>query len=232
MTVNLINEQDQSLVQLFAGDFDVAVKPVTIVAGSGVLTKGTVLGKVKLGAATKAAKTGGNTGNGTLTLDVTTPILANAKVGVYQLRIVRAAVAAVAAVGQTSNAVPAQAAIANLIDPKGNVLGSFDVPTTPGITISNQVKFALVDGSSPFILGDGFDITIAAGSLKYKPYNDANVDGSDKANCILAQDVDATNEAPCSAFIAGWFNSAALTGLDAAAQDDFEYSPILIGSVI
>ena len=56
MTVNLINEQDQSLVQLFAGDFDVAVKPVTIVAGSGVLTKGTVLGKVKLGAATKAAK--------------------------------------------------------------------------------------------------------------------------------------------------------------------------------
>jgi hypothetical protein len=228
MTVNLINEQDQSLVQLFAGDFDVAVKPVTLVAASGVLTKGTVLGKVKLGAATKAAKSGGNTGNGTLTLDVTTPILANAKAGIYQVRIVRAAIAGVG----TSPAVPAQAAIANLIDPKGNVLGSFDVPTTPGITISNQIKFALLDGSSPFILGDGFDITIAAGSLKYKPYNDANVDGTDKANCILAQDVDATSEAPCSAFIAGWFNSAALTGLDAAAQDDFEGTPILIGSVI
>jgi hypothetical protein len=228
MTVNLINEQDQSLVQLFAGDFDVAVKPVTIVAGSGVLTKGTVLGKVKLGAASSAAHTGGNTGNGTLVLDATTPILTNAKAGVYQMRVVRAAIAGVA----TSPTVPAQKGIGQLIDPKGNLIGSFDIPTTPGITISNEVKFALVEGSTPFIVGDGFDITIAAGSLKYKPYNDANVDGSDKANCILAVDVDATNEAPASAFIAGWFNSAALTGFDAAAQDDFEYSPILIGSVI
>jgi hypothetical protein len=229
--MNLVNSQDALQAQLFAGEFDLVTKPVTILAGSGLLTRGTVLGKVKLGAATKAAKSGGNTGNGTLVLDVTTSILANAKAGVYLVRIVRAAVAAVAAVGQTSNAVPAQAAIANLIDPKGNVLGSFDVPTTPGITISDQVKFALVDGSSPFILGDGFDITIAAGSGKYKPYNDANVDGSDKANCILTEDVDATSEVKSTAFIAGWFNGAVLTGLDAAAQDDFEGTPVFVGEI-
>ncbi|NMB82971.1 MAG: hypothetical protein GYA14_14255, partial [Ignavibacteria bacterium] len=166
-----VNTQTQSTTQLFAGDFPRVTKAITILTGF-VLAVGTLLGKILLGAATAAAKTGGNTGNGTLTLDSTTPILAGAKAGVYKVRVIRAAIAAI---GETS---PAMKAIAELKDPDGKVLEVFDVPTTPGVTISNQVKFIMVEGSSAFALGDGFDITIAAGSGKYKAYDADNLDGS------------------------------------------------------
>ena len=74
-----------------------------------------------------------------------------------------------------------------LKDPDGDVIESFELPTTPGITLSNQVKFAMVEGSTAFVVGDGFDITIAAGSGLYKIVNSANIDGSNVAECVLAE---------------------------------------------
>lgn len=44
--MDLVNTQENSQVQLFAGDFPRVTKPITIVSGSGQLVKGTVLGKV------------------------------------------------------------------------------------------------------------------------------------------------------------------------------------------
>src|SRR4051812_2597763 len=67
---------------------DLVSRKVTI-KQSAALVRGSMLGKITLGAATSAAKAGGNTGNGTLVLDVTTPILANANrtgAGVYTVR--------------------------------------------------------------------------------------------------------------------------------------------------
>lgn len=228
--MDVVTTQDNTVVQLFAGDFPRVTKPITIVTGAGLLTKGTVLGKITKGAATSAAKTGGNTGDGTLTLDVTTPILAGAKAGVYKVRVVRALVALV---GTTPN-VPEQLPIAELKDPNGNVLEVFDVPASSGVTISNQVKFAMVKGSTPFAVGDGFDITIAAGSGKYNAYDDTAVDGTEIADCVLAEDAeDATSADKKSvAYAAGYFNSAALTGYDAAAGVDFQGSAIFVGSVL
>lgn len=228
--MDLVQTQDNSSVQLFAGDFPRLSRAITIVLGAGLLVLGTVLGMITKGAVTKAAITGGNTGDGTLTLDVTTPKLAGSKAGIYTVRVIRAALAQVG----TTPVVPAQAAIAALRDPDGNVLEVFDVPTTPGITISNQVKFAMIEGSTPFALGDGFDITIAAGSGSYNAYDADSVDGTEKAVAILAEDADdATSAAVNSiAYAAGYFNSAALTGYDAGAGEDFKGTPIFIGSVV
>lgn len=213
--MDLVTTQDGTTVQFFAGDFPRVTKAITLVSGAGDLAKGTVLGKITKGAVTSAVKSGGNTGNGTCTVDVTTPKLANAIAGVYTVRCIAAAT---------------NGGTFRVTDPKGNVLGDVAV----GSTFSNQIKFAIADGSTDFIVGDGFDITIAAGSGKYKSYNDSNMDGSEIADCILAEDADDATSADVKsvAYQAGHFNSAALTGYDAAAGVDFEKSAIFIGSVL
>jgi len=81
--------------QLFTGNYDVVKDAKTVLSGE-VLTRGAVLGKVTLGAATSAEVSGDNTGDGTLVLDATTPILANAQAGIYTVRVTRAAIAEIA----------------------------------------------------------------------------------------------------------------------------------------
>lgn len=226
--MDLVNTQTQSTTQLFAGDFPRVSKAITILTGL-VLVIGTLLGKILLGAATSAAKTGGNTGNGTLVLDATTPILAGAKAGVYQVRILRAALAEVG----TTPVVPAMKALASLKDPDGNVLAVVDVPTSSGVTISNQIKFVLTEGSTPFAVGDGFDITIAAGSGKYKAYDADNVDGSQYPELVLAEAIDSTaGDQKAVAYASGHFNEAAVTGVDANAKALLVGKPIFFGSVV
>ena len=225
--MNLVNTQTNSGVQLFAGDFPRVSKAITILTGL-VLVIGTLLGKILLGAATSAAKTGGNTGDGTLTLDATTPILAGAIPGVYKARVIRAALAQVG----TTPAVPAMQALVELKDPNGKVLEVFDLPTSSGITISNQLKFAMVEGSTPFALGDGFDITIAAGSGKYKAYDADNVDGSQYPELVLAETVDSSGGDVKSVGLAsGHFNEAAITGIDANAKAYLIGKPLFFGSI-
>jgi hypothetical protein len=123
---------------------------------------GTPLGKVSIGAASVAAKTGGNTGNGVFSLDGTTPILASAEVGVYAVRCIAAA----------------NSGTFRVFDPKGRALGDIVV----GSTFANQIKFAIADGASDFIVGDGFDVTIAAGTGKIKILDPAALDGSAKCD--------------------------------------------------
>jgi len=210
---DLVNTQEQSTTQLFAGDFPRVRKAITILSGVGALVLGTLLGKILLGAATAAAKSGGNTGNGTLTMDATTPILARAKAGVYTVRCIAAAT---------------NGGTLRVTDPQGYVLGDVAV----GDTFANQIKFATADGSTDFIVGDGFDITIAAGSGKYKAYDKDNVDGSQYPDSILTEAVDATSaDVKSTAFVSGHFNEAAVTGVDADAKAALVGSPIFFGSV-
>lgn len=147
---------------------------VTILSGSGSLTVGMVLGQITKGTATRAAKSGGNTGNGTLTMDATTPVRPGAKVGVYTVRLITAAT---------------DAGTFRVTDPDGIVIGDVAV----GGTFDNDVKFASADGSTDFIVGDGFDITVAAGSAKWAPHNPTAVDGREVAAGILLGPVDATS---------------------------------------
>lgn len=146
-----------------------------IKSGSGKVITGTVLGAILLGAAAAAAKAGGNAANtGALTLDVATPVLANAKVGVYTVRCIAAA---------------ANGGTFRVEDPDGIVIGDVAV----GATFADGVKFSIADGAQDFIVGEGFDITVAAATKKYVPINFAALDGSQKAAAILIHLTDATS---------------------------------------
>ena len=136
-----------------------------------------VLGTIVSATVVSAAKAGGNTGNGTFTVDATTPALLGAQPGVYTLRCIAAA---------TNNGT------FRLEDPNGVVLGDTVMAGGAG-TVAEQVKGALADGSTDFVVGDGFDITVSAIIAKEVEYNPAGTDGSQIATGILYGAVDATS---------------------------------------
>ncbi len=162
---------------LIGGDLKIVTESVTISAGT--LTRGTIMGQKTIGTATAAAKSGGNTGNGTLVMDATTPVLANAQVGVYTVRCVEA----VANGGKFV-----------VTGPDGDQIGFPIIPAGAGgsITFSNHVKFALTDAGTDFIVGDGFDITVAAGDGTFIKSVRTAVDGSQYPVGILVDAVDAS----------------------------------------
>lgn len=145
---------------------------LTIASGAGKLEAGTVLGQVSVGAATAAAKSGGNTGNGTISA---VTVLSGAKAGVYALRFT-------------------SATAWTLTDPDGFALA----PGVNGTANANDLGFTTTAGGVAFVAGDGFDITVAAGSGVYWPSTNAAVAGKagiEVASAILGYGVDATNAA-------------------------------------
>lgn len=128
------------------------------------LALGAVLGKIALGGATETHA--GNTGNGVMTLDVTTPVLPGATVGVYTVKATAAA---------------SNSGTFRVFDPRGRVLGDVVV----GGTFSDQIKFVIADGSTDFIVGDTFLVTVAAGSNKFTVLAPTAGDGSQDAVGIL-----------------------------------------------
>jgi len=96
----------------------------------------------------------------------------------------------------------------------------FDVITMPTTVVS---------GSG--ILKKGTILGRVTASRKFAPYNAAvdPHDGTEVARRILAEDVDATAaDVQTSAFVTGVFNTAALTGLDQAGQDNLEDRSIFV----
>ncbi len=150
-----------------------------MLSGEGKVDTGTVLGQITIAAATAAAKAGGNTGDGALTMDGTTPVLSDAIPGVYTVRCTAAA--------SNGGAFEVQ-------NPNGVVIGSVAV----GDTWAEGVKFAIADGAADFIVGDGFDITVADGSGKFVVCDLTRTDGGQNAAAILWRYVDATDaDAKC-----------------------------------
>jgi hypothetical protein len=193
---------------LIAGtDLSFMTKGVTIEKGQRTVKRGTLLGKITLGAVSAAAAgagaEGANTGDGTLTPDTTAPLLANAQLGTYLVKITKAAAA------------PALAT-ARVTDPKGNVIGDIQVAGGSGSTFTTQIKFVIKEGDTPFVAGDAFAVTVAAGSGKYKVANKAAVDGSQIAECVLSHDVTVADDADGGgvAYKTGVFNRNALIVAD------------------
>jgi hypothetical protein len=143
---------------------------VTVLSGQN-LAIGTVLGKITIGAVSETHA--GNTGNGAMTLDATTPALANAQVGVYSAKCITAA---------------SNSGTFEIFDPKGNSLGIVAVAAT----FANQIKFVIADGATDFIVGDTFLIAVAAGSGKVKILTPAALDGTQYAYGIITSAVDAS----------------------------------------
>jgi len=178
---------------LIAGnDVPLLVKGVVLEAGQGVLKRGTVLGKITKAIGNVSADAG-NTGDGTVT-DVS--LGSTAKLGTYTLECIAAA---------------ANGGTFKVIDPDGIRLDDAVV----GMAYTGPISFTINDGETDFAVGDKFTIEVIAGSGRYKIVNSANVDGSQEADCILADDVDtgdagATEEVVAVAYRSGHFNRQAL----------------------
>ncbi|NUB12541.1 head decoration protein [Azospirillum brasilense] len=176
--------------QLIAGRFPLVTDTVTLLSGQ-VLARGSLLGMITVGTATTSGA--GNTGNGTITMDASTPVLAGAKVGIYTATCVAAA---------------SNGGTFRVEDPDGFVLGDVAV----GATFSDDIKFVIADGATDFVVGDKFTITVAAGSGKYKLSAAAATDGSQDPVAILADHADATGgDVAAPIYLTGEFNQRAMT---------------------
>ena len=114
---------------------------MTVESGAGVFKAGQLMSRKAGGSASAAAKSGGNTGNGAMTVDATTPVLDGAQPGVYVVRCITAAT---------------NSGTFEVFDPSGASLGLVAVAAT----FANQIKFVIADGGTDFIVGDAFDVTV------------------------------------------------------------------------
>jgi hypothetical protein len=172
-------------------------EPATLLSGTSYKA-GSVLGRITAGAVSSAAKSGGNTGNGTFVLDVTSPKRLGVKAGIYTIRVVE-----LHAVHDYT---------VELQDPDGYALGSYRLTGTgANITIDDDIKGVLTDGATDFIVGDGFDVTVAAGSNKLALAAAAAEDGSAVPFAVLCEDVNATAaDKNCPVLVEGYLNEEAL----------------------
>jgi hypothetical protein len=116
---------------------------VTVLSGQ-VLQAGHVVARV-LGSGIAQRYTG--TGDGALTPDVTTPLLA----GVQEGRYTAVCIEPGANVGTFA-----------VYDPQGVFLGRHVVAAA---AFANQIKFAIADGSTDFVAGDLFELFVGAGTV-------------------------------------------------------------------
>jgi hypothetical protein len=148
-----------------------AYEAVTVVGGVAPgLDAGTILGRITAGAATAAAQ-GGNTGNATIG---TVTRLANVEPGVYQVEFIAATRFIV-------------------ITPSGAVLG--EGATGAVFNTGSHISFTITVGGTPMVVGDGFNVTVAAGSGNYAEYDPTNVDGSGQVAGVLWATQIGTSEA-------------------------------------
>lgn len=131
------------------------------------LVAGTLLGKITVGTATGAAQAG-NTGNATIGA---VTVGTKAKPGVYIVEFTAATTFIV-------------------LDPDGVVVGNGVTGTA--FTVSDHIDFTVTAGGTPMVVGDGFNVTVAAGSGKYAPYAAAGTNGTAVVAGILYEGVDAS----------------------------------------
>lgn len=135
-----------------------------------VLVTAQVLGRAPIAAnvTSSAAADAGNTGNGVFTIDATTPVLADAKNGVYRVVCIEP----VTNLGTFA-----------VIDPKGAEIGRAIV----GTVFSNQIKFAIADGATDFVAGDAFSVTVGIedADYDYKAFDTTATDGCQHAAAVL-----------------------------------------------
>lgn len=153
-----------------------SLKKATILAGSGadrVLTAGQVLSKQFAGTAASAASGiggGANTGNGTMGA---VTVSSAAKAGVYKLSITEPAT---------------DAGTFRLEDPDGELVGTGTVAVAFS---AGGLAFTLADGSTDFVAGDGFAITVTFTSEKYLEFDQDVADPSNIPAGILLSDTTA-----------------------------------------
>jgi hypothetical protein len=153
----------------------------TITAGGTAFVAGdtfTVTAAATPGNPSVTSAAGTNTGNGTL--GSLTAAGYAAKVGVYAVEFDDATHFIVS-------------------DPTGAEVGH----GTTGVAFkAGGLGFTITAGGTAFVPGDSFAVTVAAGSGKYKPFDPANVDGSQIPSGILYATKDVTSaDKPCAVVV-------------------------------
>lgn len=145
-------------------------RETAVIGVSQTIVVGQVLGKTAViaGATSSAVADSGNTGNGAITLDVTTPVLAPARDGVYRAVCIE----------------PAEnGGVFAVFDPSGVEIGTVAV----GATFATEIKFGIADGAMDFAAGDAFSIIVGIESIadeRYKALDLMATDGSARAAAV------------------------------------------------
>lgn len=148
-----------------------SMEKVTLLSGEKVVA-GEVLGRVTVGAATVAAFAGNAANTGTI---ATVTVGAGAKAGAYKVVVIEPGL---------------DAGKFTVEDPEGITVG---VGTVAVAFSGGGLGFTVTDGATDFISGEGFNITVAAGSGKYAAYDQDGTDGRQIAAGIAYAGVDATS---------------------------------------
>lgn len=176
--------------RLVAGNADLLLaRKVTLLSGQNLL-RGALLGKATVGAATPAANAGNTGGSGTIGA---VTVGAGAKAGVYQLVCIEPGT---------------NAGKFTVEDPDGVQIG---VATVAVAFSAGGLGFTISDATD-FVSGDGFTITVAAGSGKFLSSLAAAADGSQIPDAVLAEDCDASaGDKEALAFFRGDFREDGIT---------------------
>ncbi len=153
---------------LFSGEGPYFHRPILVAEAAEPFEPGTLLGAAVQTAVGSLAAEAIDTpvGNGTVTPDAATPVLAGAIGGGYLVKFT----------GATAFSV---------YDPNGHLVGAGE----PGTAFATQIKFEIAAGATAFAAGDSFLLTVAT---KYVVSKANAVDGSQIPSAILAQWTDAT----------------------------------------
>jgi len=144
---------------------------VTVVSGTAVQVAARVMGQITKAGTASAAAYAGNTGNGAMGAIT---VGAGSKPGDYKLTIIEPAT---------------NAGKFTVEDPDGKFVA---VGTVAVAFNAGGLAFTLADGATDFASGDGFTITVAAGSGKWAPYDNTATNGTEIATGVLLYDVDAS----------------------------------------
>lgn len=131
------------------------------------LPAGQLLGKVTVGAATAAVQAG-NTGNATISA---VTVGTKTQPGVYVVEFTAATAFMV-------------------IAPNGHVIGNGVTGTAFAVT--DHIDFTITAGGTPMVAGDGFNVTVAAGSGAYVAYSASATNGAANVAGILFEGVPAS----------------------------------------
>ena len=201
------------------GSIPVLTKAVKLDAGQGILQRGTVLGKI-----TKAIGeiVGPDTAKGTIS---EVALGKAAKLGTYTLTCITATDTSEGGGGSGDDENGNEAILEDSKNDSSTTEGEsvpavFKVVDPDGIRLDDAtadeeyvgpINFTITEGTSGFALDDEFSISVVAGDGQYKVVNSANVDGSQDADCILADDVNtAEGSVVAVAYTSGHFNRKAL----------------------
>ncbi len=187
-----------------------------VIASGQNLKRGACLGKKTKGDfdTVAAGADAGNTGNGVLTLEAT-PTANGVKEGIYKVVFIGAGT---------------DAGNFQVEDPDGIIIGSGNV----GTLFNGVVKFTIADGTTDFVEGDIFNITVAftPGSGKYYLWDTTASDGTEVLAGILGCDVDATEvDGKGFIYVHGEFMKDGLTAAQAINTGVYNDGAIVIKEV-